>query len=469
MPGPAKPASYYAGCNDALLRAVPASACSILEIGCAQGQLGAALKRQDPRRQVYGIEREAGVAAQAASRLDRVFTLDVEHDDPPLEPESLDCILYGDVLEHLVAPGEVLRRHRHFLKPNGIVLCSVPNVQHHSLVMALLRGDWQYTSAGLLDATHLRFFSYSTFFKLLLDAGFVPSIAEVIALPASGAFLAAAQPLLTYLGLHPGRTEQYLAAYQYIIRGQRQAGCEHNPSHGTSDTPVSFVVCVSDDATLQANLLSSPCLAAGSPHEVLLQRGCASAAAGLNAGLERAQHELVICVHQDVYLPQGWPRRFLSAYRKAEQTQGKLGVAGVYGVRLDKGAVRRAGHVVDRDRLLWEPLALPAGVETLDELLLAVPKASPLRFDPALGFHFYGADFCLGARRHGLTAAVLDAPCFHNSRSVGLPPEFYTSGKHFARKWASRLPVGTSCALIDNTWLDPPARAAATGLPANGH
>ena len=67
-------------------------------------------------------------------------------------------------------------------------------------------------------------------------------------------------------------------------------------------------------------------------------------------------------------------------------------------------------------------------METLDELLLAVPRPTPLRFDSSLGFHFYGADLCMQARRQGLAAAVLDVPCFHNSRSVGLPAEFFASG-----------------------------------------
>ena len=85
--------------------------------------------------------------------------MDVEHDHVPLEPGSLDCILYGDVLEHLVDPEAVLARQRRLLGSGGVILCSVPNIQHHSLLAALLRGDWQYTTAGLLDATHLRFFS----------------------------------------------------------------------------------------------------------------------------------------------------------------------------------------------------------------------------------------------------------------------------------------------------------------------
>jgi hypothetical protein len=93
---------------------------------------------------------------------------------------------------------------------------------------------------------------------------------------------------------------------------------------------------------------------------------------------------------------------------------------------------------------------LPARVATLDELLLVVRRDSPLRFDPDLGFHLYGADICLQAAEHGLAVVALAALCHHNSRSVGLPAAFYRSAEVFARKWSHRLPVATPCAIIDH-------------------
>src|SRR5690349_4560502 len=137
---PKEPA-YYAGCNEALLRAVPPSARRILEVGCAEGKLGAALKELRHDREVFGIEREPEVALRAADRLDQVFTIDVETESPPLESGSIDCILFGDVLEHTVDPEGVLRRLRPLLQPAGEVLCSIPNLQHHSMLTALLTGD----------------------------------------------------------------------------------------------------------------------------------------------------------------------------------------------------------------------------------------------------------------------------------------------------------------------------------------
>jgi hypothetical protein len=244
--------------------------------------------------------------------------------------------------------------------------------------------------------------------------------------------------------------------------------------------PLSFVVCVNDNAILSANLLSSPCLAHGSPHEILLMRNAPSAAAGLNLGLERARHELVVCVHQDVHLPQGWDRRLVWQYELAERICGPVGVAGVYGVGEatesagQRLCAERAGWVIDRGNVLRDGPALPVAVATLDELLLVLPRRTPLRFDPSLGFHLYGADICLQARGQGLAVAAIGALCRHNSRSIGLPPAFFPSARVFARKWAARLPVATPCvifgrdgrmSILGNASPEPPSLAFAEGSP----
>ena len=221
-------------------------------------------------------------------------------------------------------------------------------------------------------------------------------------------------------------------------------------------TPISFVVCVSDDDILNANLLASPCLGKDTRHEVITISGASSAAFGLNIGLERAKHELIVCLHQDVYLPGGWDKELVSQYRLAEQKLGPVGIAGVYGVgavdRSQEGtlAAERIGWVRDRGHLLHEQAELPGAAMTLDELLLVLPRGTPLRSDPDLGFHFYGADICLQARYHGLAVAVLGAFCHHNSRSIGLPAAFFPSAGSFARKWASSLPVATPCVVFDH-------------------
>jgi hypothetical protein len=120
---------------------------------------------------------------------------------------------------------------------------------------------------------------------------------------------------------------------------------------------------------------------------------------------------------------------------------------GVYGITDEQRL--RAGRVVDRARLLLTETDLPCLAGSLDEIVIAVRPDSGLRFDPALGWHLYGTDICLAAQKEGRKAAVVDAICFHNQRSVKLPPAFHKSAEYLSRKWPERLPIQTSCMLIE--------------------
>ncbi len=224
---------------------------------------------------------------------------------------------------------------------------------------------------------------------------------------------------------------------------------------------ISFVVCSSSSVVLDANLLAAPCLTENPSHEVIAIRGAPSAAAGLSTGIDRSRNDLIVCLHQDVFLPFGWDRLAVNQYRIAERRFGPIGVAGVYGVgpvseclecpsnSKNRLTAQRIGWVEDRGRVLTDGPGLPAPVATLDELLLIVRKDTPLRFDPELGFHLYGADICLQAHERGHAVVALGAPCRHNSRSIGLPEAFFASAKVFARKWVHRLPVATPCVVFD--------------------
>jgi hypothetical protein len=232
------------------------------------------------------------------------------------------------------------------------------------------------------------------------------------------------------------------------------------PTIGTTSSaiPLSFVAGISDDAILHNNLMASPCVAGpDSLHQTILVRDGPNVGAKLNFGLERANSEWVVCLHQDVWLPPGWDVRMAQQIWKAEQRFGPIGVAGVYGVGdviarhepIQPLAAERIGWVVDRGRMLRDGPELPARVATLDELLLVVRRDCGLRFDADLGFHLYGADICLQARERGLAVVALGALCHHNSRHIGLGEGFHESAAVFARKWSHRLPVATPCVIID--------------------
>jgi hypothetical protein len=232
----------------------------------------------------------------------------------------------------------------------------------------------------------------------------------------------------------------------------------------SAEVPVTFVACVNDDAQLAANLGRSPCLQDGSPHELLVMRGCASAAEGLNAGIEQAKHEFVVLVHQDVYLPLGWPARLVTQWRLAEGRGGPIGVAGVFGVLDRRVPFDAIGRVVHRDRLLSHR-DLPADVNGLDELLMVVRRGTHLRVDGDLGWHLYGTDLSLQAEERGLRVVVIDAPCHHNSLTGRVPWKYRESERVLARKWERLLPIHTNLSSI-GAWLingsDPPAEAGSS-------
>ena len=223
---------------------------------------------------------------------------------------------------------------------------------------------------------------------------------------------------------------------------------------------LSFVTCASNLEVLGARLLSSPCLGTGGlPLAVYFN--APSAAHGFNAAMlaERAKSPDESCgfswlvwVHQDVVLPQGWNTGFAQALTKAHQAFPQLAVAGVYGLAGAGTHAQRAGHVLDRGKLLQEPAPLPCHADSLDELLFAVRVDTGLQLDPALGFDFYATDLVLQAQAHGWQCAVLDAYCEHwsSTPASGAIPKavverIQSSAAVFERKWAQRLPITTPC------------------------
>jgi 2-polyprenyl-3-methyl-5-hydroxy-6-metoxy-1,4-benzoquinol methylase len=164
--------SYYLGSRDDLIRLIPAGTRKILEIGCAAGMTGRTLKRLG-FEEVVGVELVEDAARKAQAFYDLVITGDVEKMQLPYEKGHFDCILYGDVLEHLIDPWRLLRQHNLLLCPGGAIICSVPNVRHYRHMKKLfLRGEWEYRERGILDRTHLRFFTVKSIRAMVEDAGF---------------------------------------------------------------------------------------------------------------------------------------------------------------------------------------------------------------------------------------------------------------------------------------------------------
>lgn len=225
----------------------------------------------------------------------------------------------------------------------------------------------------------------------------------------------------------------------------------------TKCTDLLFVAATNSLEVLNTRLLASPCLQAGGL-PVVLGWNQKSAAELFNAVLDsRPQEAWIVWVHQDVFLPEGWDGVFTQELDRLSsiflsKEERRLGVVGLYGVRGTGQNIERAGCIRDRGNWLNEPTHLPSRVDSLDELLFAIPSDSPLRLDPKLGFDFYATDLVLQGQALGLESYVVYAPCEHWAEtpqegefSEKLISRVLTSAKVFESKWKQRLPVVTPC------------------------
>lgn len=149
---------------------VPPSVNHLLDVGCSRGGFGAALRRRRPEMRLVGIEADADAAAEAAAHYDHVITGSFPD---ALPPSTYDCIAFNDVLEHLIDPWSALSTAADLLDENGVVLASIPNVRAlRNLIDLNIRGEWRYQEMGILDRTHLRFFTRRSMVRLFEESGF---------------------------------------------------------------------------------------------------------------------------------------------------------------------------------------------------------------------------------------------------------------------------------------------------------
>ena len=210
---------------------------------------------------------------------------------------------------------------------------------------------------------------------------------------------------------------------------------------------LSFVCCINRPDIARSCALASPCLLPGAGHQLILVGGANSAGSGMSTGLTLAKHEWVVMFHQDVFLPDGWDRRFNNALDTALVLHPNAAVVGVYGVQADATHV---GYVYDRDRWIGSALTQPMAVRSLDELLLAVRVGSGLCPAPELGWHLYGTDLCLAAHARGLEALVVDAPCEHRSSLPRLDQPLTAAAREHVR--AVGRAYGRSAEVLLQRW-----------------
>ena len=167
-----KSKKYFSYERKEMLDFVPKNVKNILEVGCSAGLFGALLK-QHLGASVTGIELVSSAASEARTRLDKVIEGNIETDELDLPSNYYDCLIFNDVLEHLIDPWTTLAKLSKTLKPEGYVVASLPNMRHYIVFKDLfLNMDWHYQDHGILDRTHLRFFTFKTGRELFEQCGF---------------------------------------------------------------------------------------------------------------------------------------------------------------------------------------------------------------------------------------------------------------------------------------------------------
>jgi 2-polyprenyl-3-methyl-5-hydroxy-6-metoxy-1,4-benzoquinol methylase len=213
---------YFERTRPELRALVPTAARRILDVGCGGGALGAALK-EERGCEVVGLEGFPEAAERARDRLDHVLCLDLDALDAlPPGLGRFDAIVFGDVLEHLRDPARLVGTLLPALADDGVMICSVPNVRHWSVVYALLVEDrWTYDDSGLLDRTHVHFFTLQEAVKVLGEAGLEVVNHDVIKhLPPVNPVGQLAD-MAAALGGDAAEAAAALGAYQYLLVARR--------------------------------------------------------------------------------------------------------------------------------------------------------------------------------------------------------------------------------------------------------
>lgn len=218
MSDPDPGTTYGAMANPDLLKRVPETARSLLDIGCGAGGLGRGLRAAGFAGRLIGVEPHPDLADHAGRHYDTVLRIDIERDPVPMEAGSLDVLVYGDVLEHLRDPWGVLKRDAGLLAPGGVLLVCVPNLEHWSFAARLLSGQWRYEEMGLFDRTHLRWFTRGAMQEAIEAAGLrvIECVPRIFDRERALAFARAAVPLLQRMNVDPDDWLRRSQPLQYV-------------------------------------------------------------------------------------------------------------------------------------------------------------------------------------------------------------------------------------------------------------
>ncbi len=168
-----KTEEYYSYSRQEMLEYVAQNVSKVLDVGCSKGYFGRALKEKYPQAEIHGIEMCKDYASEAEKNIDKVINFSVEVAINDLQDGFYNHLIFNDVLEHLSDPVDVLKQLKPKLTPDCIIIASIPNIRYFDVIYDLIvNKDWAYKNAGILDYTHLRFFTEKSIPAFFESAGY---------------------------------------------------------------------------------------------------------------------------------------------------------------------------------------------------------------------------------------------------------------------------------------------------------
>lgn len=206
-----KTEEYYHENRAELLEFIPRGVKKILDVGCGTGNFGELVKK-NVNCIYWGIEPDKA-AAEAEKKLDKVINDVFSENLPEIENHFFDVVCFNDVLEHLVNPEAALLQCKKYLTENGIVVASIPNILYFPAIFEILvRQDWQYQDSGILDKTHLRFFTKKSIVRMFENCGY-----EIIKLEGINPAVTRKYKLLNFLLFNHLKDWKYL---QFVVQAR---------------------------------------------------------------------------------------------------------------------------------------------------------------------------------------------------------------------------------------------------------
>jgi SAM-dependent methyltransferase len=435
-----------------LLKALPAAK-RVLELGCGTGELAKAYRPRHAGARWVGIDGRADAIALATQHMDQALCLDLDLVPVGAIGSRFDLIVVNR-LEHLPRAATVLAGLGALLEPGGTLIVRAENHACLSGISRLIEADMSTGVAALpgdpsgMDRAHPRFQSHSTLYKMLLDAGWMPTLVdnepdERI----DDRVAAAARYMGEALGVPPGCADRVHRMKHFIVRAQRPFDAQETlPGQALFDV----VVPTTKEQQLRVNVEQSPGLAEVGAR-IISYRMASSPAEALSESLRHVQSDWVLLSHQDIYFPKGFGEQLnaLLAGIPADQRAGTLlGFVGM-GINRQTEKAEPSGFVIDRYGMADHP-ASDAAV-SIDELALVVSRDSIHKIDPLVGWHLWATDLCLSSIcTHQVFPRIVRLPIYHNTQSGWqLPDSFFDSVEYLRQKFPQFDTIHTLCGALD--------------------